>query len=66
MLRPTTRRTALLPAVLLLSALAACADGGGSPTGPASPSLRRDETLPPPAPVDTVKSKPGNLENPVI
>lgn len=61
MLRPTTR-TALLPAVLLLSALAACA--GGTPTGPSAPMVRHDETTT--APADSVKSKPGNLENPII
>jgi len=58
MLRPTTR-PALLPAVLLLSALAACA--GGSPTGPSAPMVRHDETT---APTDSVKAKPGNYENP--
>jgi hypothetical protein len=61
MLRPTTR-TALLPAALLLSALAACA--GGSPTGPSAPMVRHDGTTTPPA--DTVKSKPSGYENPVI
>jgi hypothetical protein len=63
MLRLTTR-TALLPAALLLSALAACA--GGSPTGPGAPMVRHDGTTTPPPPADTVRSKPANYENPGV
>ena len=59
-------RTTLLPAALLLAALAACA--GGSPTGPGAPVLRRDvadSTRLQPA-TDSASRQAGNYENPVI
>ena len=62
MLRATSR-TALLPAALLLSALAACA--GGAPTGPGAPMVRHDGTTPP-ADTTTTTQKPTNYENPTV